>query len=205
MAHIPRSAAVPLWHLLAATVGAVIPYATPMVVAQTDPWYADSIPLDLTNDGQLETLLLTAHGARSDSLTLVFRILQNDRSLYALEWSVEHYFGGWFDSGLWREEMDTLPASRRDSLVLTELRAFFRAAETGDFPPQTPEFWLESAPRFIATELSLAPEDPEVSAIWTDMLANTKQTFTFYGGYESTLTLAWSARARRFFVVWACC
>jgi len=44
-----------------------------------------------------------------------------------------------------------------------------------------------------------------VRAIWADMRQHTAYSFTMSYGYETTLVIAWSQHAQRFFIHFACC
>jgi hypothetical protein len=60
--------------------------------------------------------------------------------------------------------------------------------------------------RAFVDSIEAAPFDTaRVQAIWTDMRLHTPYTLTMSYGYESTVVIAWSQLAKRFFVLSACC
>lgn len=60
--------------------------------------------------------------------------------------------------------------------------------------------------RAFVDSIEAAPFDTaRVRAIWTDMRLHTPYTLTMSYGYESTVVIAWSQLAKRFFVLSSCC
>jgi hypothetical protein len=88
--------------------------------AQT--WYHKTLLRDLTGDGVPDTLELVAIGRQPDSLRITFTIKVAGQVVYKDTWNSDSYFQ-------YDDPIDSIPRTRVDSVVRTELSDLMRAKE----------------------------------------------------------------------------
>ena len=145
----------------------------------TTPWYDRVRMLDLTGDGQADSIRLRATGARPDSLQIVLTLLVAGEERLREEW------GSSYELAL--EDS----ASRRSPRADTVLRAK-----------------LDSVLASVVVEPLDAPGArpmAEDSAILAALEPPPTRRISFSYGYESTARLVWDAPRRRFVRLWSCC
>jgi hypothetical protein len=142
-------------------------------------WYARSRTLDLTGDGEADSVRLVATGERTDSLRIALVFLVAGEEKHREEWG-SSYELALVDSAVRR-------SGRADSALRAELDAVLASIE------------LEP----LGTRgVRLMAED---SAILAGLESRPTHRVSFSYGYESTTSLAWDAPRRRFVRQWSSC
>ena len=143
------------------------------------PWYDRARRLDLTGDGQADSIRLRASGTRTDSLQIALSLV------VAGEEKLREQWGSSYELAL--EDS----ASRRSPRADTVLRAK-----------------LDSVLASVVVEPLDAPGArlmAEDSAILVALEPRPTRRISFSYGYESTTRLVWDAPRRRFVRLWSCC
>ena len=153
--------------------------AAPEAEVPPPPWYDRARTLDLTGDGEADTVRLLATGERPDSLRIALLLLVAGAEKHREEW------GSSYELAL----LDS--ASRGSPRVETVLRAE-----------------LDSVLASVVVQPLNAPGTrvmAEDSAILTSLEPRPTQRISFSYGYESTTRLVWDAPRKRFVRLWSCC
>jgi hypothetical protein len=142
-------------------------------------WYNSSRAIDLTGDGQPDTVRLVASGARTDSLQITLSMLVGGEEKHRESWGSSY-------------ELDLL-----DSTMRTGPRAegILRAK-------------LDSVLASVVVEPLSAPGVrvmAEDSATLAGLDPRPTHRVSFSYGYESTSRLVWDAPRARFVRLWSCC
>lgn len=164
-------------------------------------WFQRAEYRDLTGDGRIDTLLLTATGTRPESLHVQFTIRSAGRTVYEETWSSAYYFA--YDA-----PVESIPTVRVRSAVSRHLGRFFAAESFGRLSSADSAEAFDILPYEVCGDsVARGPGCPArvIARTWRDLLASARVTFTFFSGGEYTRTIAWSRRARRFYVVFSCC
>jgi hypothetical protein len=143
------------------------------------PWYRRARALDLTGDGQVDSVRLDAVGARPDSLRITLALIVGGAVKHREAWG-SSYELALADSSLHgRPHVDSLLRARLDS-VLASVRVQ-RLEEPG---------------------VRLMAED---SAIIAGLVPRPTHRISIAYGYETTVRLVWDAPRERFVRLWSCC
>ena len=142
-------------------------------------WYRRTRTLDLTGDGQLDTVRLDAVGTRPDSLRITLRLIGGGAVEHREEWGSSYELALMDTSRGGRPEIATLLRAQLDS-VLSSVRV----------------------ERLDAPGVRLLAED---SAILRGLEPPPTHRISFAYGYETTVRLVWDAPHKRFVRLWSCC
>ena len=153
--------------------------AGPAIGDAAAPWYERTRTLDLTGDGEADSVRLVATGERTDSVRIALVFLVDGEERHREEWE-SSYELALVDSAVRR-------SGRADSALRVELDAVLASIE------------LE---RLGTPGVRLMAED---SAILDELEPRPTHRVSFSYGYESTTNLAWDAPRRRFVRLWSCC
>jgi hypothetical protein len=210
-----------------------MPAAAQTAAAAASEWPAGAGPVnvrreravDLTGDGQAETVAVTARGPRYDSLTVTLTItgLQRD-TLWLARWSSLHYFKydtleGKADTTVMRivqDHIDGLLAADRfrrqgmpsrfdGTTALEDMRAAvqYHLAEL-DWRGGADLTHADELPPDAHSRIDAQTVSPERVSVVIDEVMQ-MPTFSYYAGGEETYTIAWSAREHAFVRVLSCC
>ena len=153
--------------------------AGPATDDATAPWYERTRTLDLTGDGEADSVRLVATGERTDSLRIALVFLVAGEEKHREQWG-SSYELALVDSAVRR-------GGRVDSALRAELDAVLASIEV--------ERLGTSGVRPMA----------EDSAILAELEPRPTHRVSFSYGYESTTNLVWDAPRRRFVRLWSCC
>ncbi len=153
-----------------------------MPVSASAPWYRRAAVLDLTGDGQADSVILEAHGGRPgspDSLDIVLRLVVDGAEKHREEW------GSGYELAL----LD--PAVRAGPQAGDILRARLDTvlASVAVVPLDAP------STRLMA----------EDSSVLAGLQPRPTRLISFSYGYETTARLAWDPSRMRFVRLWSCC
>lgn len=160
------------------------PAAEPDTVASSPgvadaSWYSRSRTLDLTGDGQPDSVQLVASGERVDSLRIALSLFVAGDEKHREEWG-SSYELALVDSAVLRSpSVDTVLRAKLDSVLASVV--------------------VQS---FDAPGVRLMAED---SALLAGLDPRPTRRISFSYGYESTTRLAWDAPRGRFVRLWSCC
>jgi hypothetical protein len=147
--------------------------------AAPEPWYRRGRTLDLTGDGQADSVRLEAVGARPDSLRITLSLLVNGLVKHREAWG-SSYELALLDS--------TTRVSRRvDAVVRAKLDTVLASVVVQ---------------RLDAAGVRLMAED---SAALAGLEPRPTHRVSFSYGYETTVRLVWDAPRERFVRLWSCC
>ena len=142
-------------------------------------WYNRSRAIDLTGDGQRDTVRLVASGTRTDSLQITLSMLVSGEEKHRESWGSSY-------------ELDLV-----DSTIRTGPRAegILRAKLDSVLASVVVEPFSASGVRVMAEDsATLAGLDPRP-----------RHRISFSYGFESTSRLVWDAPRARFVRLWSCC
>lgn len=142
-------------------------------------WYRRARALDLTGDGELDSIRLDAVGMRPDSLRITLVILVGGAVKHREEWGSSYELALMDTSRLSRPQVAVLLRGQLDS-VLSSVRV----------------------ERLDAPGVRLIAED---SAILNGLEPPPTHRISFAYGYETTVRLVWDAPRQRFVRLWSCC
>lgn len=147
--------------------------------ASAAPWYRRSRALDVTGDGQADSVRLDAVGTRPDSMRITLAIVVNGRVKHREEWGSSY-------------ELALVDSTRRrgpgaESLLRAELDSVLSSVVVE---------------RLDAPGVRLMPED---STLLVGVVPLPTLRISFSYGFETTVRLAWDAPRERFVKLWSCC
>ncbi len=143
------------------------------------PWYRRARTLDLTGDGQADSVRLEAVGARPDSLRITLRLLVNGLEKHREAW------GSSYELAL----LDSLTrvSPRVNAVVRAKLDSVLASVVVQRLDAATVRFMAED------------------SAALTELEPRPTHRVSFSYGYETTVRLVWDAPRERFVRLWSCC
>lgn len=147
--------------------------------AAPPPWYQGARALDLTGDGQVDSVRLEAVGASPDSLHITLALIVGGAMRHQEDWGSSYELALTNSSLRSRPQVDALLRARLDSVLQGVV------VERLDTP-----------------SVRLMAED---SAILADLEPWPTHRISFSYGYETTVRLAWDAPRQRFVRLWSCC
>ena len=184
---------------------ALAPFACSSVAARSDSvWWDRVVVLELTGNGQLDSLRLFAVGQRPESLTVTFAISERGKTLYTLSWPSYLYFA-------YDHPIDSIPRVRLAQRVQKHFDEFFdadafRMAVPGDSSQAFEILPYQLCPDTAALSVTRSScPDTLIRSVWEDILRGRPKSFTFFSGGEIIRTIVWSSRMHRFLEVFACC
>lgn len=151
--------------------------ASPAAIAVT-PWYSRARALDLTGDGQADSVLLEALGADPDSLAITLSFVVAGKERHREQWG-SSYELALLDSVGRRPRVDVVLRVQLDSVLASVV-----------------------VQRLDAPGVQLMAEDSVVLAR-LDPQPTHRVSFSY--GYETTARLVWDAPRERFVRLWSCC
>lgn len=149
------------------------------VVAAQPPWYQRTRSLDLTSDGQPDSVRLEAVGARQDSLALSLSLIVDGSERHREEWSSSYELALLDSATRVGVHVDTILRNRLDRVLASVV------VEPLDAPG-----------------VRLMKED---SVVLAELIPPPTQRISFAYGYETTVRLVWDAPRGRFVRLWSCC
>lgn len=147
--------------------------------AVTAPWYRRELALDLTGDGQLDSVLLEATGAGTDSLRITLTLIVGGVERHRESWGSSYELALADSSPRNQPQADSLLRARLDSVLSSVV-----------------------VQRLDDPGVRLMAED---SAILASLEPPPTQRISFSYGYETTVRLVWDAPRQRFVRLWSCC
>ena len=149
--------------------------------ASTAPeaWYRQATALDLTGDGQADTVSLEAYGTQVDSLRIVLRLLVDGQEKHREAWGSSYELALADSAVRGRPQMANVLRARLDT-VLARVKV----------------------ERLDAPGVRLMAED---SVVLTSLVPRPKYRVSIAYGYETTVSLVWDAPRQRFVRLWSCC
>jgi hypothetical protein len=156
------------------------PVAAESITSAAPPaWYARGRALDLTGDGQLDTVRLDAVGTRPDSLRITLLLIVGGAVKHREEWGSSYELALIDSSHRGRPPIATQLRTRLDSVL-----------------------WSVRVQRLDAPDVRLMEED---EAILSELVPRPTHRISFAYGYETMARLVWDARRQRFVRLWSCC
>ena len=153
--------------------------AAESVASATPPWYQRARALDLTGDGEPDTVRLDAVGTRPESLRITLSLIVGAAVKHREEWGSSY-------------ELALVDSSRlRPSRIAGILRAQLDTVLSS-----------VRVQRLDASGVRLLAED---SAILSGLERWPVHRISFAYGYETTVRLVWDAPRQRFVRLWSCC
>jgi hypothetical protein len=147
--------------------------------ASRPSWYRKARALDLTGDGQLDSVRLDAVGVQPDSLRITLRLIVSGSEKHREEWGSSY-------------ELALVDTSRGAG---PQVAALLRAQLDSVLASVRVE-------RLDAPSVRLMAED---SAILRGLDPPPTHRISFAYGYETTIRLVWDAPRERFVPLWSCC
>lgn len=154
---------------------------TPESAAAAAParWYGRTRTVDLTGDGQADSVRLEAVGTRPDSLRITLSLLVNGQEKHREAW------GSSYELALTDSAVRVSPGA--ESIVRAKLDSVLASV---------------IVQRLDAPGVRLMAED---SAALAGVEPRPTHRVSFSYGYETTVRLAWDAPRERFVRLWSCC
>lgn len=143
------------------------------------PWYRRTRALDLTGDGQLDTVRLEASGARPDSLSITLSLVVDGAENDGERWTSADELTLLDSAARARAGIDVVMRAQLDSVLASVL-----------------------VQRLDAPGVRLMAEDTAVLARLDPRPAD-RVSFSY--GYETTVRLVWDAPRKRFVRLFTCC
>ena len=147
--------------------------------AALERWYRQATALDLTGDGQADTVRLEAYGTRPDSLRIVLRLLVDGQEKHREAWGSSYELALVDSAVRGGPQLADVLRARLDS-VLARVKV----------------------ERLDARGVRLMAED---SVVLTSLVPRPKYRVSIAYGYETTVRLVWDAPRQRFVRLWSCC
>lgn len=151
----------------------------PGAAAAVTPWYRRARALDLTGDGQADTVRLEAVGADPDSLNITLSFVVAGEEKHREQWGSSYELALLDPATRGRSRIDVVLRARLDSVLASVV-----------------------VHRLDAPGVQLMAEDRAVLAR-LDPQPTHRVSFSY--GYESTARLVWDAPRERFVRLWICC
>jgi hypothetical protein len=148
------------------------------VVAPTS-WYRAARALDLTGDGEADSVRLEAMGARPDSLAVTLSVVVDGEEKHREEWGSSYELALLDSAARVRRRVDVVLRAQLDSVLASVV-----------------------VQRLDAPGVRLMAEDRAVLA-GLDPRPTHRVSFSY--GYETTTRLVWDAPRKRFVRLWSCC
>ena len=153
--------------------------AEPEAEVASSSWYDRTRTLDLTGDGQADSVRLQATGGRPDSLRITLRLMVAGDEKHREEWGSSYELALVDSASRSGPRVDTVLRARLDSVLASVV------VQPLDAP----------GARLMAEDsAALAAVEPRPT-----------QRISFSYGYESTTRLVWDAPRQRFVRLWSCC
>lgn len=143
------------------------------------PWYGRTRALDLTGDGQADSVRLEAVGSRPDSLRITLSLLVNGQEKHREAW------GSSYELALLDSAVRVSP--RADAVVRAKLDSVVASVIVQPLD---------------APGVRLMAED---SAALAGVEPRPTHRVSYSYGYETTVRLVWDAQRERFVRLWSCC
>jgi hypothetical protein len=204
--------------------GACDPRAVDLPIAE-ELTFSDERRVDLTGDGQPERIVVHASGPAHDSLHVRLDVLnEQDSVLFREAWSSRDYFlydplAELPDTTVQRMVRGYLTELLRDTAFAPPAVAAGNVDPAGMMPdPEAVRYdiaaysWRRNAglPDTLPVPIDAHDEirafvvaDAAVEQLVAELAQ--RPSFTFYAGGETTYTIAWSDRERRFIRIRSCC
>ncbi len=159
------------------SVAASIPVAAAPAPAPAgaEPSYRRGTAIDLTGDGQADSVHLEMSGARVDSQPIVLRILVGGEEKLREAWSRADEFA----------HLDSAP--RTAAVLRARLDTVLASVKVQ---------------RFDAPGVRILAED---TAVLSSLIPRPKERVSISYGYETMVRLVWDAPRRRLVRLWSCC
>jgi hypothetical protein len=146
---------------------------------ESPPWYDRTRMLDLTGDGQADSVRLRATGDRTDSLRITLLLVVAGDEKHREEWGSSYELALVDSASRGSPRVDTVLRAELDSVLASVV-----------------------VQRMDAPGARLMAED---SAVLAALEPRPTQRISFSYGYESTTRLVWDAPRQRFVRLWSCC
>jgi hypothetical protein len=156
-----------------------VPTADSVATAAPTPWYRRARTLDLSADGQPDTVRLEAFGTRPDSLRITLSLIVDGAVKHQEVWG-SSYEVALLDSA-------TRASPRVESFLRAQLDTVLASVVVQSLD---------------APGVKLMKED---SATLAALEPRPTQRISFSYGYETTVRLVWDAPRARFVRLWSCC
>src|SRR5687767_286859 len=150
-----------------------------VVTAAPSSWYREARALDLTGDGEPDSVRLDAVGVRPDSLRITLALIVGGVVKHREDWGSSYELALMDTSARGRPQVAPLLRAQLDS-VLSSVRV----------------------QRLDAAGVRLMAED---TAILSGLDPRPTHRISFAYGYETTVRLVWDAPRQRFVRLWTCC
>jgi len=150
-----------------------------VVTAAPSSWYREARALDLTGDGEPDSVRLDAVGVRPDSLRITLALIVGGVVKHREDWGSSYELALMDTSARGRPQVAPLLRAQLDS-VLSSVRV----------------------QRLDAAGVRLMAED---TAILSGLDPRPTHRISFAYGYETTVRLVWDAPHQRFVRLWTCC
>ena len=151
----------------------------PVEGASSTPWYRRGRAIDLTGDGQADSVLLEAFGARPDSLDIVLSFVVAGKETQRERWGSSYELALLDSAARVRPRVDVILRAQLDSVLASVV-----------------------VQRLDAPDVQQMEEDSVVLAR-LDPRPTHRVSFSY--GYETTVRLVWDAPRERFVRLWSCC
>lgn len=143
------------------------------------PWYRGARALDLTGDGQADSVRLEALGASPDSLDITLSFVVETEEKHREQWGSSYELALRDSAARVGPRVDVLLRAQLDSVLASVV-----------------------VQRLDASGVQLMAEDRAVLA-GLDPAPTHRVSFSY--GYETTARLVWDAPRKRFVRLWSCC
>lgn len=143
------------------------------------PWYRRARTLDLTGDGQADSVRLEVVGTRPDSLRITLSFLVNGQEKYREAWGSSYELALLDSAARVSPHADAVVRAKLDSVLASVV-----------------------VQRLDAPGERLMAEDSAALAALEPRPAN-RVSFSY--GYETTVRLVWDAPRESFVRLWSCC
>jgi len=195
-------------------------------------WFSESRSVDLTGDGVSDSVALRAYGTLAESLDVDLSIYVGGEEVFRESWEsgyelidppwdrpwnpaiVDSFMRAQFHTTIQGMSASPLPTTMfvRPAVIPADkpweegpvdmIASAFQWGQAGVNFAQVPP----DSVRAVTARIEQSPYDTaEVARIAADIRAKTPLIVLLSYGYETVLELAWSNRAKRFFVLSACC
>ena len=149
------------------------------VTVAATPWYLRVRALDLTGDGQVDSVRLEALGAGPDSLVITLSFVVAGEEKHREQWGSSYELALLDSAARGRPRVDVVLRAQLDSVLASVV-----------------------VQRLDAPGVQLMAED---SAVLAQLDPQPAHRVSFSYGYETTARLVWDAPRERFVRLWSCC